>query len=63
MIDTAFLKEIKQLTDAELDTKISSAYNIAFGETFCDDDEAYWEARQTYYTLEREWKRRRSNRQ
>jgi len=55
----AFVKKIKKMTDAELDGQASAAWNIAFGETFCDDYEAYWKARQTYYLLAREQMRRK----
>jgi hypothetical protein len=60
MIDTAYLKRITNMTDEELESRRASAYNIAFGETFCNDDEAYSEARQTYHILEREWNTRRA---
>ncbi|HYH00320.1 MAG TPA: hypothetical protein VD837_14400 [Terriglobales bacterium] len=53
------MKKIKKMTDAELDGQASAAWNIAFGETFCDDYEAYWKARQTYYLLAREQMRRK----
>jgi hypothetical protein len=58
MVDTAFANKIKELTDDELERRESSAYNIAYGESFGRDYEAHADAHQEYEMLARERRRR-----
>jgi len=62
MIDTAFAKRIKKLSDAELERQASAAFD-ATCESFGSDIEARADALQEYWMLERERKRRRATRQ
>lgn len=59
MIDTAFLKQIRKMTDSELREQESRAYKIAYGESFGNDYEAKADAIQEYEELAREQKRRK----
>jgi hypothetical protein len=59
MIDTAFLKRIRKMTDSELEQQASNAYMIAYYETFGNDYEAKADAIQEYEALAREQIRRK----
>jgi hypothetical protein len=59
MSNTEFPKTIPNMTDAELDSQLSTAHNLLFGECFCGDDEARAEAVDRYQALAREWKSRK----
>jgi hypothetical protein len=58
MRNTAFAKKIAEMTDAELERQLSSAFNIAFEETFGGDYEAHADAIQRHKMLASESKRR-----
>jgi hypothetical protein len=58
MIDTAFLKRIRKMTDSDLARRASNAYMTAYCESFGNDYEAKADAIQEYEALSREQKRR-----
>lgn len=58
MIDNAFLKRIRKMTDDELERQAGSAYVAAYGESYGKDYEAKADAIQEYEALAREQKSR-----
>lgn len=63
MIDTAFLKRIRRMTDDELDRQAGSAYMAAYYESYGRDYEAKADAIQEHDALVHEQRRRRGLRQ
>lgn len=59
MIDTAYLTKIKRMSDAELDSHVTAAWNAAYCESYGRDYEARADAIQEYEALAREQRRRR----
>jgi hypothetical protein len=60
MIDTAFLKKIREMTDSELDRQAGSAYMVAYYESYGRDYEAKTDAIREHEALAREQKRRKA---
>jgi hypothetical protein len=56
LVDSAFLKRIRKMSDSELERQASNAYVNAYYETFGNDYEAKADAIQEYEALAREQK-------
>jgi hypothetical protein len=55
-----FAGKIREISDAELERRISATYHLAFYESYGNDHEARADAMQEYTTLVREKTRRKS---
>ena len=60
MLDTTLATKIRKLTDSELKRQVSSAYDIAYYESYGSDYEGRADAIRRYEMLAREQKRRRA---
>ncbi len=63
MNKSQYAKEIRNMSDAEVESQRSRAYHLKDGESFGSDHEARAQAIQRYEILNDELKRRRENRE